>query len=280
MKRLIVLPIVLLLVLLTGSVAMADDGPAQLRIFHASPDAPAVNILVDGRVMFSQVTYGYVTHYAMLEAGDYNIKVVSADRDQLVVIDANLTLEANKRYTVSAVGTLANIEPLVLEDNTDPPEPGKAKVRAVHASPDAPAVDVAVKDGDVLFSNAPFKGVTDYQVVDAGGYSLEVRGTGTDTVVLDIPYAGFPSGSTATVVVLGLANGEPGLSFQVLVSREYYHSGWHPRPYPYSWYYSNPYCYPGYAPPSAYYYQAPRYRYTPRYSHTPRYSYPGYYYYW
>ena len=50
---------------------------------------------------------------------------------------------------MAATGFLASIQPLVLED--DRGTTGQAKVRFVHTSPDAPAVDVAVKGGPVLF---------------------------------------------------------------------------------------------------------------------------------
>ena len=258
MKRIFVLLPVFVLLLFASRPALADGGPAHLRIIHASPDAPAVNVMVDGRIVFPGLTYGYVTHYIMLEPETYNVKVVSADRDQAIVIDADLTLESGKRYSVLAVGELANIEPLVLEDETETPEWGKAKVRVVHASPDAPAVDVTVKDGDVLFSDIPFKGVTDFQTIDAGTYNLEVGVTGADDVGLTIPWASLSSGSTTTLVVIGLANGEPALSYLNLFSFQY-HSRWSSVPAPPRWGIPRPGWFPGFFPPPMRYYPPPRY---------------------
>ena len=54
-------------------------------------------------------------------------------------------------------------------------------MRFVHASPDAPAVDITLPDGTAIFSNIAFKEVGDYTPVDAGTYDLEVRPTGTST---------------------------------------------------------------------------------------------------
>ena len=120
------------------------------------------------------------------------------------VISATLPLDAGKDYTVVALNTLANIEPLVLTDNNAAPAAGKAHVRFVHASPDAPAVDVAVKGGPVIFSNVAFKGVGDYTPVDAGTYNLEVRLAGTNTVALDVPNVTLSDGSVYTVFAMGL----------------------------------------------------------------------------
>ena len=127
-------------------------------------------------------------------------------------ISSDLTLDAGTDYTVVAVGQLASIEPLVLVDNNSAPAAGKAHVRFVHASPDAPAVDIAVTGGPVLFANVPFKGVGDYLPVDAGTYDLEARVAGTETVALSVPGVSLAEGGVYTIFAMGLVEGEPALT--------------------------------------------------------------------
>jgi hypothetical protein len=193
------------------AVPVVDYAPARVRVAHASPDAPAVDVLVDGTVAFSNAPFGAVTDYAALPAGTYNVQVVPTGMTEPVVIDADLTIEAGMDYTVAAVGLLADIEPLVLVDNNAQPAAGKAHVRIVHASPNAPAVDIAVADGPVLFADIAFKGVGDYLPVDAGTYDLEVRLAGTDTVGLPLPGVMLEGGTVYTFFAMGLVGGEPGL---------------------------------------------------------------------
>jgi hypothetical protein len=200
--------VVLVLGLVTT--AFAQTGKARVRVVHASPDAPAVDVLVNDGVAFSNAPFKGITDYASLDPATYNVKVVPAGATEPVVIQADLALEA-KDYTVVAVGLLENIEPLVLVDNNSAPAAGKAHVRFVHASPDAPAVDVAVKGGPVLFSNVAFKGIGDYLPVDAATYDLEVRLAGTDTVALNVPGLSLTAGTVYTVFAMGLAGGDPAL---------------------------------------------------------------------
>lgn len=87
------------------------------------------------------------------------------------------------------------------------PEPGKAHVRFLHASPDAPAVDIAVKNGPVLFKNVAFKGVGEYLSVGAGTYDLEVRLAGTKTVALSVPGVRLDNQTVYTIFAMGLAAG-------------------------------------------------------------------------
>jgi hypothetical protein len=185
---------------------------ARVRAVHASPDAPAVDILVNDNAAFTNAPFKGITEYASLEEGTYNVKVVPTGATDPVVIEADLALEGGKDYTVVALGTLENIEPLVLLDNNATPAEGKAHVRFVHASPDAPAVDIAVKGGPVLFSNIAFKGIGDYLPVDAGTYDLEVRLAGTENVALDVPGVALQNGVVYTVFAMGLAGGEPTLT--------------------------------------------------------------------
>ena len=221
MKRLFVISAVLVLSLALATSALAADGMARARVVHASPDAPAVDIWVNGSVAFSNAPFKGITNYAELAPGSYQVQVSPTGATEPIVIDATLDLAADTDYTVVAVGELANIEPLVLIDNNAAPAAGKAHVRFVHASPDAPAVDIAVTGGPVLFSNIPFKGTGDYLPVDAGTYDLEARLAGTETVALSVPGVTLEEGNVYTIFAMGLAGGEPALTAVPSVDASY-----------------------------------------------------------
>ncbi len=78
----------------------------------------------------------------------------------------------------------------------------KAMVRALHASPDAPAVDVYVNDAKVL-SDVTFKTLSDYLELDAGSYTVAIKAAGTDTVVTSID-ATVDAGTKYTIAAIGM----------------------------------------------------------------------------
>ncbi|MEY9870407.1 hypothetical protein ABIE66_005913 [Peribacillus sp. B2I2] len=84
-------------------------------------------------------------------------------------------------------------------------------MKFIHLSPDAPAVDVAVKNGDILFNNVSFLEDTKNINVSPGRADLEVRITGTDNIVLTIPNLQFKADTTHTIFAVGFANNTPPL---------------------------------------------------------------------
>lgn len=191
---------------LTVDNATANPGNvARVRVLHASPDAPAVDVRVNGGLAFADVAFEEVTGYAALPAGTYNVKVEPAGAGGAGpnVIDANLTLAAGMDYTVVAKGLLASIAPAVLVDDNSAPAAGSARVRFFHGSPDAPAVDIAVTDGPVVFPNVPFGGSLAGEV-PAGTYDLEARAAGTTFVALTLPGIALEAGKVYSVFATGL----------------------------------------------------------------------------
>jgi hypothetical protein len=193
-----------------NAVILDDDpagnmGGARVKVLHASPDAPAVDILVDDNVVFSNVAFEGSTDFAEVPAGNYNVKVVPTGLTEPVVIEADLELMAATDYLVVATDLLANITPVILTADGSTPAAGNAWVRFLHASPDAPAVDIAVADGGpVLISNVAFQEFSEYLPVPAGTYDLEARIAGTSDVALALSGVTVDDGGVYTAVATGL----------------------------------------------------------------------------
>ena len=192
---------------------------ARIRVLHASPDAPAVDIFLDGQKAITNLAFDAITDYVKVPAGAHNVKVFPAPSDGsgTPAIEADVTLSAGTDYTVAAVGKLANIEPLVLVDNNSAPSSGQAKLRFVHTSPDAPAVDIFAEGAGVVVPNAVFKDASGYLDLAAGTYNLQVRAAGTETVALNLPGITLEKGNVYTAFAVGLLQGQPALKAKLVV---------------------------------------------------------------
>ncbi|MCS6839540.1 MAG: DUF4397 domain-containing protein [Roseiflexus sp.] len=193
-----------LLALAIAPAAFAQTGTAKVRVVHASPDAPAVDVIVNGNKALTNVPFFTASAYLDLPAGSYDIQVVPTGATSPVVIDAKgVKIEAGKAYTIAATGKLAEIKPTILIDDLSAPATGKAHVRVIHFSPDAPAVDIKVAGGPTLISNLAFPKASNYIPVDAGSYDLQVTPAGATTVVLDLKGTRLEAGKIYDVFAVG-----------------------------------------------------------------------------
>jgi Domain of unknown function (DUF4397) len=194
---------------------------ANVLVVHASPNAPGVDLLVDNKkVNSAALAFPANTGYLSVDAGKRNVKVNAAGTSTSV-INADLTLVKDKSYSVFAVDSLAKISAVVFEDNLAAPAAGKAHVRFIHLSPNAPKVDVALDGGAVVFGGVAFKEGVDFKPLAAGAYDLEVRVAGTQTVALNLPPITLQAGKIYTVFAKGFlgGTGAQALGAEIIVNK-------------------------------------------------------------
>lgn len=183
---------------------MATD--ASVRVGHCCPDAPNVDVRVDGNVAFEDVPFGEISEYAALPAESHDVSVAPHGEDESV-LDVTLDPEAGAAYSALATGTLDSLECTVFGDDPGEVAADQTHVRLVHASPDAPAVDVRVADGGpTLCEDVGFRDTSGYVPVDAGTYDIEVVPTGTDDVALSLPDTELTGGTAVSAVAIGLVD--------------------------------------------------------------------------
>jgi uncharacterized surface protein with fasciclin (FAS1) repeats len=205
-------------------IGLAAAGNAKVRVIHASPDAPAVDVYVDDTKAISDLAYTKAAGPADLPIGQRNLKVKAAGTDT-TVIDVSPTLEAG-RYSVYAVGKLAAIEPLLLQD-TRYAAKNAAKVRVLHASPSAPNVDIYlsrpgtdINKIDPIKENVPFKTISDYFRLRPGKLQVRVTLADTKTVAIDSGALEIAAGDVLTAVAIDKAGTAGGFSAFVVQERE------------------------------------------------------------
>lgn len=183
---------------------IGTETDACVNVIHASPDAPAVDVWVNGEPALQGVAFGAFSGWIALPAGEYQIQVTPAGQGlESSVIDATIGVESGVGYHVAATGTVAEIAPQIYQADLSQTDEGSARVRVIHTSPDAPAVDVAVVGGDVLVPALEFPNASDFLQVPAGTYDLEVRAAGTADVALPVAGVVLDAGMTYDVFAIG-----------------------------------------------------------------------------
>ena len=184
---------------------------SYLRIYHASPDAPQVNVWLDGTPALSGVDYQQSSGQISVAAGNHTVQVdaILADGSSLTVIpETSLALMADMEYNVVAAGKAALLGtddgnafgPKII--SRDALTPQGARVQAMHGAPDAPTVDVYITAPDAdLTGVSPFAddlaylSVSEAVEVPAGSYQIRITSaTDSNTVYFDSGTVAVPDG--------------------------------------------------------------------------------------
>ena len=205
-RRLLILGLALMTALALAAPVLAQGaGQAQVRVAHLAPDAPNVDVYVNGEPVLTDVPYTTVSGYLSLPAGTQQVTVYATGDTTSPVIDTPVELAAGGAYTVAAVGLVADgsLTAQVYEDDLRSPASGNAKVRVVHTSPDAGPVDVVPRGGQALVAGLTFPEASPYAQVPAGTYTLDVNAAGTDQTALTVPDATLASGGVYSAFAVG-----------------------------------------------------------------------------
>ena len=161
-------------------------GGGYVRLAHLSPDTPAVDVYLrstTGAVKpqtFRGVGYGDMSQYLRLPSGTYQVAMrkAGAPAAEKPVLTTDVGVADGGAYTGAGVGRFADLGLRVLTDDLKLPDPGKAKVRIIQASVEAPVLNVAGKNGNKIADGVRFATTTTYREVNPGRWSVRVVPTG------------------------------------------------------------------------------------------------------
>ena len=207
MKRIKTLLTVSMIPLFVTGCSSDDDDPitdvppqepefANVRVIHASSDAPAVDITANDEILngLEGVDYQMASTKFEVQAGTYDIGVVAnLPGDDAEVLQTDITLETDMNYDIFAIGSVADDSLMLLPVTSmeTAVESGNAQVQIVHAASMAPTVDIYVTAPDAVLADeqplvtAAYTDATDLVQVPAGEYRIRITAAGETDVVFD-----------------------------------------------------------------------------------------------
>lgn len=88
---------------------IASGQNAKVRAIHLAPVSPTVNILADGEVLFSNVSYKDITEYKEVEPKVYRVDLEVAENNKLIRSN-QITINENRIYSFYALGNVPNVQ--------------------------------------------------------------------------------------------------------------------------------------------------------------------------
>lgn len=201
----------------TATELLECEATPTVRALHASPDAPAVNVVVNGVQALANVDYSQGSGFVpVVENNNVQVEAITPGGN-VVVIDEDVSLDYSTEASIIAVGTVASGGPAALaivNPSDSPITQGFFRAQVVHGAPNAPAVNVYVTGlGDDLSMNSPVNGVgtplsfedfTAQLEVPEGDYQIRITvdGDATLTPVFDSGEISLAAGADLMVVAI------------------------------------------------------------------------------
>ncbi|WP_024831961.1 DUF4397 domain-containing protein [Ruminiclostridium josui] len=189
-------------------------GISYIRLFHASPRTPAVDVYANDRLIARGLSYGQFTEYMPLATGTYNIEVYPAGQKNALILRINFPVSEKQVFTLAVIGILPRIGILPVEDEYETLAPGRVNIRFANLSPNSGNLDLVLRGGPEVFTDIGYTEVSDYRSFPLGRYNFFVRPSNSSTNLLLVPVNLLPR-RNLTFYVVGNPSIQPGLQVYI-----------------------------------------------------------------
>lgn len=203
---------------MTNNYYRTNQTNSYIRIFNASPNAPAVDIYANDKLIVKDLAYKEFSQYLPVPPSNYNITVYPSGQTTNPVINTNVNIPLNTVFNLAIIGTFPDISLYAIQEPTTAQNFGRSCVRFVNLSPNAPALNIGLSDGTKVFHDVSYKGITDYACIPAGTYTFIISPAGTDNVVLTVPNVKLDPNNYYTIYAVGQVGKSP--AFEAIVAPE------------------------------------------------------------
>lgn len=196
----------------------------KLQVLHASPDAPTVNVIVDGTTVLTDVDYKSASPIVEVTEGTHSIQVdgnLPNGATATVFGPADVDFAVDTITTISAVGPVAIPLDVSVETKADTaPAAGSARIFVLHATsgpmgslPVDVYVDAYSEPNAVLGSSMPFtfdfKETLGPLELAAGDYQIRITLEGELDAVYDSGSVTLNDGDDLSLVAVPNVSGGP-----------------------------------------------------------------------
>jgi uncharacterized surface protein with fasciclin (FAS1) repeats len=191
----------LLVLLIAPASAFIEVEDAQVQLMHLSPDAPAVDVFIDGELALEGLPFPQLTGFLNLPPGTRNfaLSATGDSIDEAVIGPVDVDLVPGNQYLIAAIGSLENgtFGPVVIDATAEVaaaniPE-GRYPLLMLNAydDPNVPAVDIA--NGRLIVSENLGFGEIDVFAIEAGVLEADITATGTGEEISTQPTLALPA---------------------------------------------------------------------------------------
>lgn len=204
-------------ILLTGLTAgcggSSSGSNSEIRSVDLIPDSTTATLVINGGSLTGSQSFDTASSYVQQIAGSdilsFGLSAHSATTYSLTSVSLGSNYYSAMLFGLASVTSTSDSrypKMVLVTDESTAPTSGDARVRFVHAAPDASAADVLV-NGVAEQSDEAYTTVGDYQTIEAGTIAVLYNKTGTSTAITASQSLTISSGHHYTVFLVETTSG-------------------------------------------------------------------------
>lgn len=193
--------------LVLGS-ASAQDGTVDVRAVHASPDAPAVDVIVNDEPIAEGVEFPAVGGYFEGEAETFDIRVEPAGGGD-PILRAKRQFDPGTAHSIAVVGSGDEVRIKPFLDRIEQPPAGEANWRFLNLIVGSPGFDVVVPNRQQFFRGTEFAEQSRYRSIRSGTYEVVLQRGSSDERLLSFADVPLEADTAYSAFGVGVFDGDP-----------------------------------------------------------------------
>lgn len=197
----------------SASAAVQDT---HVRFLHAAPGVRDVDVQVDGKPLLKGFAFQSVSDYAPLASGKHKVELFPAGNKNNPILSEEFELEPGMAVTAAIAGQGEDVQVQLYPDKMSGRD-GKATLRLIHLSPNAPKVDLSTAAGKVLFSGVGMFEASPYKEIRSGALNFVINPSGNpEAPTVSEVAVDLEPGKVYSAVLTGMAGTAPSLEVLLL----------------------------------------------------------------
>ena len=185
----------------------------NIRFLHAIPDAPSIDVYADGKLLYSNLSFGQITDYISIPPQTYNIKLLKAGTTSTDLFSETTDISPNSISTVVVTYENNEIAYFTVDDSHIPESnPLLSFIRFINVAPTAPLLSLSLPNNIVLFNQASYLETNDYYPTSPGIYDFIVSASDGDFDKY-ISNVNLAKNTFHTIYIVGLYKSSPPLGY-------------------------------------------------------------------
>lgn len=195
---------------------------SYIRIINTSPTAATFNAYLNDKMANTvPLPFGGTIAYLLVDPGTYSIKLTTAS-DIQSLLTKSVSVTKNLAYSYYVIDKAPNLDGLLVTDDMSMATIDKTFVKFINLSPDAPALDLKIKDGAAITTGKTYKTSSTFTGIEAKTYTFEIKDTNTGVVKATLSDVALTAGRFYTIVARGLmtpGNNEKAFGVQSVINQ-------------------------------------------------------------